>query len=113
MGHGTSLQALPDGVMCLPTLPPAVDETGAPVGELGLLLHRTTDGRLVADVYTSPARLAAARGQAQAWVALPEERLAELLASAEVDQVVLDLGSPDAQVIGRDGSVEGLEARDA
>lgn len=109
----TAQPTLPDGVVCLPALPPTVDQTGAPIGELGLLLHRTTDGRLVADVYSSPARLAAARGKDQVWVALAEEDLAKLLDRAEVDEVVLDPGSADAQVIGADGTVTPLEGRDA
>jgi hypothetical protein len=106
-------QTLPEGVFCVPALPPEVDATGAPTGELGLLLNRTTDGRLVADVYTSPARLATARGQLQTWVALHEDALAELLDRADVDEVVVDPGSPDATHVDSEGTVIPLERRDA
>jgi SseB protein N-terminal domain len=109
----TPAQTLPEGVYCLPALPPEVDATGTPVGELGLLLNRTTDGRLVADIYSSPARLATARGQLQTWVALHEDDLAEVLDRADVDEVVLDPGSPDAMHVGSDGTVTPLERGDA
>jgi SseB protein N-terminal domain len=109
----TPTQTLPEGVYCLPALPPEVDATGAPVGELGLLLHRTTDGRLVADVYSSPARLATARGQLQTWVAVRSDDLAELLDRAGVDEVVLDAASPEAMHVSADGTVTALEQGNA
>lgn len=95
---------LPPGVLLLPILPPTLDEGARPVGQVQVQLARTPDGTVVAEAYTSPERLATARGTLQAWVAIRPQGLADLLDEQEVGRLLVDAGSPDGYAIDRDGT---------
>lgn len=96
--------ALPPGVLLLPILPPTLDGGDRPVGQVQVQLARTPDGTVVAEAYTSPERLATARGTLQAWVAIRPQGLADLLDEQEVGRLLVDAGSPDGYAIDRDGT---------
>jgi SseB protein N-terminal domain len=95
---------LPPGVLLLPILPPTLDGGDRPVGQVQVQLARTPDGTVVAEAYTSPERLATARGTLQAWVAIRPQGLADLLDEQEVGRLLVDAGSPDGYAIDRDGT---------
>ena len=95
---------LPPGVLLLPILPPTLDEGARPVGQVQVQLARTPQGTVVAEAYTSPERLATARGRLQAWVAMRPQGLADLLDEQEVGRLLVDAGSPDGYAIDRDGT---------
>jgi hypothetical protein len=95
---------LPPGVLLLPILPPTLDEGARPVGQVQVQLARTPQGTVVAEAYTSPERLATARGTLQAWVAMRPQGLADLLDEQEVGRLLVDAGSPDGYAIERDGT---------
>lgn len=95
---------LPPGVLLLPILPPTLDGGDRPVGQVQVQLARTPDGTVVAEAYTSPERLATARGTLQAWVAVRPQGLADLLDEQEVGRLLVDAGSPDGYAIDRDGT---------
>ena len=97
-------RSLPPGVLLLPILPPVVDETDRPVGQVQVQLARTPEGTVVAEAYTSPERLVTARGTLQAWVAVRPSGLADLLDEQEVGRLLVDTGSPDGYAIDRDGT---------
>lgn len=58
-----------------------------------LLLGVDEAGRLVAEAFTSPARLVARWGPRQPWVAWSRQDLAVVLLALDVDVVVFDAGS--------------------
>jgi hypothetical protein len=95
---------LPPGVLLLPILPPTLDEGVRPIGQVQVQLARTPQGTVVAEAYTSPERLATARGTLQAWVAMRPQGLADLLDEQEVGRLLVDAGSPDGYAIDRDGT---------
>lgn len=95
---------LPPGVLLLPILPPTLDGGDRPLGQVQVQLARTPDGTVVAEAYTSPERLATARGTLQAWVAVQPTGLADLLDEQEVGRLLVDAGSPDGYAIDRDGT---------
>jgi hypothetical protein len=97
-------RSLPPGVLLLPILPPVVDETDRPVGQVQVQLARTPEGTVVAEAYTSPERLATARGTLQAWVAIRPSGLADLLDEQDVGRLLVDAGSPDGYALDRDGT---------
>ncbi len=97
-------RSLPPGVLLLPILPPVVDETDRPVGQVQVQLARTPEGTVVAEAYTSPERLVTARGTLQAWVAIRPSGLADLLDEQDVGRLLVDAGSPDGFAIDRDGT---------
>ena len=101
---------LPSGVLLLPILPPTLDEGDRPVGQVQVTLARTPDGTVVAEAYTSPERLARARGTLQAWVAIRPQGLADLLDEQEVGRLLVDAGSPGSYAIDRDGTRTPLPA---
>jgi len=95
---------LPADALLLPILPPSLDGDGKPVGEVQVLLAQTADGAVVAEAYTSPARLVTARGNLQPWVAVRGPQLADLLDEKDVARVLIDAGSPDGYTVERDGT---------
>jgi SseB protein N-terminal domain len=101
---------LPSDVLLLPILPPTLGEDGRPVGEVQVLLARTTDGTMVAEAYTSPERLVTARGKLQAWIAVRRPQLADILDSQDVGRLLVDAGSPEGYAIDSDGTRTPLPA---
>ena len=101
---------LPSDVLLLPILPPALDEHDTPVGGVQVQLARTPDGTVVAEAYTSPQRLATARGNLQPWVAVRRQGLADLLDDQDVGRLLVDAGSAEGYAIDRDGTRTPLPA---
>jgi len=99
----TDPRALPDGLFLIPALRVGADDQGNAIDAARVLLTALPDGTLVAEVFTSPERLVAARGDAQPWAALHPGDLASILDAEGVDGVVVDPGSPDAHILTPDG----------
>lgn len=93
----------PTGLFLVPTLRLEVDEQGGLANSAQPLLGVLPDGTVIVEVYTSPARLVAARGDAQPWAAFRPRDLAVFLDGQDVDGLVVDLGSPDGYVLTPDG----------
>lgn len=90
-------------LLLIPTLRIEVDEQGNLANAARPLLAELPDGTVMAEVYTSPERLVAARGEAQSWAAMRPVDLAAILDSEQVDGLVVDFGSPNGYLLAPDG----------
>jgi type III secretion system (T3SS) SseB-like protein len=95
--------ARPADLLVIPTLRIEVDERGRPVNAAQPILAKLPDGTVIAEAYTSPGRLVAARGENQPWAAMRPRDLATLLDDEDVDGLVVDLGSPEGYFLTPDG----------